>query len=60
MADTKKFTAACTCTVASAGTIEVLADYTLEQAENVVGKAKETGKELFIKAICSDGKKRYM
>lgn len=32
----------------------------LEQAETVVKKAKETGRELFIKAVCSDGKKRYI
>ncbi len=30
----------------------------LEQAETIVRKAKETGKQLFIKAVCSDGKKR--
>ncbi len=32
----------------------------LEQAETAVRKAKESGKELFIKAVCSDGKKRYI
>ena len=32
----------------------------LEQAEIVVRNAKERGQMLFIKAVCSDGKKRYM
>ena len=32
----------------------------LEQAKTVVRKAKESGQMLFIKAVCSDGKKRYM
>lgn len=32
----------------------------LEQAETVVRKAKEHGQMLFVKAVCSDGKKRYM
>jgi hypothetical protein len=32
----------------------------LEQAEIVVRKAKESGTMLFIKAVCSDGKKRYL
>lgn len=32
----------------------------LEQAEAVVRKAKENGQTLFIKAVCSDGEKRYM
>lgn len=32
----------------------------LEQAETAVRKAKESGKELFIMAVCSDGKKRYV
>ena len=32
MADTKKFIAACTCTAAYTGTINVPADYTLAQA----------------------------
>ena len=32
----------------------------LEQAETVVRNAKERGQMLFIKAVCSDGKKRYM
>lgn len=32
----------------------------LEQAETVVRNAKECGQMLFIKAVCSDGKKRYM
>ena len=31
-----------------------------EQAENVVLKAKESGEHFFIKAVCSDGKKRYI
>lgn len=30
-----------------------------EQAETIVRKAKESGKQLFIKAVCSDGKKRH-
>lgn len=32
----------------------------LEQAETVVRNAKEHGQMLFIKAVCSDGKKRHM
>lgn len=32
----------------------------LEQAEAVVRNAKENRRELFLKAVCSDGKKRYM
>lgn len=32
----------------------------LEQAEIVVRKAKESGTMLFIKAVCSDGNKRYL
>ena len=32
----------------------------LEQAENVIRKAKENGKLFFMKAVCSDGQKRYM
>lgn len=32
----------------------------LEQAETVVRLAKENGQMLFIKAACSDGKKRYL
>lgn len=32
----------------------------LEQAETVVRNAKERGQMLFIKAVCSDGKRRYM
>lgn len=32
----------------------------LEQAETIVRNAKTNGKELFIKAVCSDGKKRYI
>lgn len=32
----------------------------LGQAETVTTKAKESGQMLFIKAVCSDGKKRYM
>ena len=32
----------------------------LEQAETVVGNAKKSRKMLFIKAVCSDGKKRYL
>lgn len=32
----------------------------LEQAETVVRNANERGQMLFIKAVCSDGKKRYM
>lgn len=31
-----------------------------EQAKTVVGKARENGTQLFIKAVCSDGKKRYL
>lgn len=30
-----------------------------EQAENIVREAKGRGEQLFMKAICSDGKKRY-
>ena len=32
----------------------------LEQAETIVRKAKESGQMLFIKAVCSDGIKRYL
>ena len=32
----------------------------LEHAETVVRNAKENGQMLFIKAVCSDGKKRYI
>ena len=32
----------------------------LEQAETVIRNAKENGKLLFMKAVCSDGKKRFM
>ena len=32
----------------------------LEQAETIVRNAKTSGKQLFIKAVCSDGKKRYI
>lgn len=32
----------------------------LEQAETVISNAKENGELLFMKAVCSDGKKRYM
>ncbi len=32
----------------------------LEQAECIVRSAKEAGQQLFIKAVCSDGKKRYI
>ena len=32
----------------------------LEQAENVIRKTKENGGLLFMKAVCSDGQKRYM
>lgn len=32
----------------------------LEQTETIVRNAKEKGQMLFIKAVCSDGKKRYM
>lgn len=32
----------------------------LEQAENVIRKAKENGELLFMKAVCSDGQKRFM
>lgn len=38
MADTKKFIASCTCTAYYTGSIEVPADYTLEQA---IAYAKE-------------------
>lgn len=32
----------------------------LEQAETIIRKAKKNGELLFMKAVCSDGKKRYM
>lgn len=32
----------------------------LEQAETIVRNAKENGLQLFIKAVCSDGKNRYL
>lgn len=32
----------------------------LEQASVAVQKAKEDGEELFIKAVCSDGIRRYI
>ena len=32
----------------------------LEQAECIVRSAEEAGQQLFIKAVCSDGKKRYV
>lgn len=32
----------------------------LEQAQTIVKKGKENGIDLFIKAVCSDGKKRYL
>ena len=32
----------------------------LNQAQDIVKKAQENGKELFIKAFCSDGVKRYL
>lgn len=32
----------------------------LEQAETVVRKAKENDQMLFIKAVCSDEKRRYL
>lgn len=32
----------------------------LEQAKTIVSNAKESGQMLFIKAVCSDGKKRYI
>lgn len=32
----------------------------LEQAETVVKRAKENGKMLFLKAVCSDGKRRII
>lgn len=32
----------------------------LEQAETVIRNAKENGELLFMKAVCSDGKKRFM
>lgn len=32
----------------------------LEQAETIIGNAKENGQMLFMKAVCSDGRKRYM
>lgn len=31
----------------------------LEQAQTIIKKGKENGLELFIKAVCSDGIKRY-
>lgn len=32
----------------------------LKQAETVVRRAKENDQTLFIKAVCSDGKRRYL
>lgn len=32
----------------------------LEQAETILTEAKENGLQLFIKAVCSDGKERYL
>ena len=32
----------------------------LEQAKSIVRNAKDNGQMLFIMAVCSDGKKRYM
>ncbi len=32
----------------------------LEQAEGIIKRAKESGKHLFLKAVCSDGIERYM
>ncbi len=32
----------------------------LEQAETVVRKAKESGMQLYVMAVCSDGKERYL
>ncbi len=32
----------------------------LDQAKTAVKTAKESGIELFIKAVCSDGKERYL
>lgn len=32
----------------------------LKQAKDIIEKAKESGKEYFIKAVCSDGVKRYL
>lgn len=32
----------------------------LEQAETVIRKARESETMLFLKAVCSDGKKRYL
>lgn len=32
----------------------------LKQARDIVEKAKESGKEFFIKAFCSDGVMRYI
>lgn len=32
----------------------------LEQAETIIRKAKESGIMLFMKVVCSDGKKRYL
>lgn len=32
----------------------------LEQAETIIRKAKESGIQLFIKAVCNDGNKRYL
>jgi len=31
-----------------------------EQAETIVKNAKENGQMLFLKAVCSDGKKRFV
>lgn len=32
----------------------------LNQAQDIVKKAKENGKEFFVKAFCDDGVKRYL
>ena len=32
----------------------------LEQAETIIRNAKENGELFFMKAVCSDGKKRFM
>lgn len=32
----------------------------LEQAQTIVKKGKENGLNLFLKAVCSDGKKQYI
>ena len=32
----------------------------LEQAKTVITKAKKNGELFFMKAVCSDGQKRYM